>query len=312
MQKRSMPSTSTDSPPRDERPGSAVARGAVGPRWPLRQLVLVLGLLCGVLLSACQRPAPLGSDVVVEIAGEPISYAKFETYLRSNVQAERALDDVVLSRLFDQFLDGELLNRLAVERGLLDPQATARQAIAFLLRSLPQEPWDPATIQQYYEVHAQEFELPERVHLRQILVPEEAQARAVRDALAAGDNFAQVAARFSQEPKASLGGDQGWFAVADLPPAFAETIDRLRPGEISNVLSADYGYHIFQVVDRAPARRIPLAEAADEIRQTLERRRIDEQVTQWIHEGRGRYPVEIHRSNFPFTYEGEYAQQNHS
>ena len=54
---------------------------------------------------------------------------------------------------------------------------------------------------------------------------------------------------------------------------------------------------------------MPLAEVAGEIRQILERKRLDELVASFIAEARGRYNVRIYRSNFPFDYRGSYAQE---
>lgn len=276
-----------------------------------RRHAFKLGLIIAVqlLAAACQRSATIASDVVARVGGEEIGYQRFELYLRENLDnGEPALDSEVMSQLFDQFLDGELMVRLAVEHGLLEDNVTSRQAIAFLLRGTPREPWDAMTVESYYRAHLAEFKRPERIQLRQILAPDEKVANDALEALARGEDFAQVAARLSQGPKAHLGGDQGWLAIDDLPPAFAESINRLEEGALSGLLKAEYGIHIFQIIARAPAETVPLEAVEEEILQSLESRRIDELIAGFVEEGRQRYPVQIYPKNFPFKYGGHYAQ----
>lgn len=261
------------------------------------------------LTLACQPgSAPEASDIIVRIAGEEIRYQRFENVLRESLaSADLPLDAQVQSRLFDQFLDGELLMRLAVERGLRDQEITPRRAVAFLLRSAPRGPVTDRELRQYYDAHRGEFKRPARVHLQQILHEDETEAQRALDALRRGEPFAEVAARFSQGPKAHLGGDQGWLPVDKLTPDFAEAISELEAGEISGLISAEYGYHIFRVGERLPAETVPFENVEEQIRLALQRRHEDEVLASLIEEGWRRYAIQIYPENLPFQYEGEYA-----
>jgi len=93
----------------------------------------LVAVLIGAL-SACHREAPVSADVVARIAGQPVPCSRFEEFLRKQVgEAAGALDSRVLSRLLDQFLDGELLTRLAVEEKRLPPGGKQRQELDSLL-----------------------------------------------------------------------------------------------------------------------------------------------------------------------------------
>ncbi len=286
-------------------------------------------VLAGCLLAPCRRPPAIDADVAVLIHGEEVRYGEFEAYLRDNVDgAGASLDNEVQSRLFDQFLDQQLLIRSAVERGLVEPDVEPREAIAFLLRGSPgggqvggspgggqvgghpPTGWTEIQLAAYYDAHAADYQRPEEVHLRQILVSDRAVAVQARKAIASGEDFGQVAARFSQEPNAQLGGDQGRLAREDLPVAYVDAIFDLDPGEVSGIVAADYGFHIFQVVERYPARVAPLAEVVDTIRQALERRQVDEIVAGFIQEARERYNVVVFPSNVPFDYQGDYVHRD--
>ena len=101
-------------------------------------------------------------------------------------------------------------------------------------------------------------------------------------------------------------GDEGELSPGDLPPALADTIFALEPGEVSAVVAADYGFHIFQVVERLPPEQMELAEAEDRIRQMLSRELVDDGLEELVVEARERYNVQVFRRNIPFNYAGAY------
>lgn len=275
------------------------------------RLAAVCCLLAVGLLGACRQPPPIAADVAVLIHGEEMHYDQFEAYLRENIGGEEAaLDSEVLSRLFDQFLDQQLLIRLAVERGMVEPGVALREAVELVLGDFPKTSWTEEQLRAYYQAHEADYRRPEEVHLRQILVADRADAEQAHAAIAGGEDFAQVAARFSQEPNAQMGGDQGRLAREDLPASYADAIFSLSAGEVTEIVTADYGFHIFQVVERYPAEVQPFEAVAGEIRGVLERQRVDEIVAGFIDEARERYNVVVFPSNIPFDYQGDYVHQD--
>jgi len=302
-------------------------------RCPLRTPAAAAALLSILLVAAagCRRQVATSADVAATIDGEEIHYLQFESYLRDQASwrgrpgPETSFEADVQSRIFDQFIDGQLLVRLAIERGMsydpavrddgktadkpfAEPGAAERMAMALLLRDSVQRAWGEDAIAAYYEAHREEFQQPEQVHLRQILVEERSRAEAAQQALARGEDFTEVAARFSQGPKAHLGGDQGLLSRDDLPTDFRETIFAREPGEVSGIVSAYYGFLIFQVVERFAAQTEPLQAVAGEIRRTLARGQVDELAEELLREARERYNVKVFPDNFPFEYQGAYAK----
>lgn len=65
-----------------------------------------------------------------------------------------------------------------------------------------------------------------------------------------GANFAQVAATYSDAPDALQGGNLGWRASGRLPQLFLDAIEKLRPGEVSDILRSPNGFHILKLVDK--------------------------------------------------------------
>ena len=93
-----------------------------------------------------------------------------------------------------------------------------------------------------------------------VVVPEQASADKIQtyrnraeQALAklrGGAPFAQVAAGYSDAQDALKGGELGWRTVDRLPPIFAEALQKMKPGEFSEVLRSPNGFHIVKLLDR--------------------------------------------------------------
>jgi len=65
-----------------------------------------------------------------------------------------------------------------------------------------------------------------------------------------GGDFAQVAATYSDAPDALQGGQLGWRSSSRLPTLFLETLERLQPGEVSDVLRSPNGFHILKLLEK--------------------------------------------------------------
>ena len=259
-------------------------------------------------LASCGAEIP-PPDLVARIGGTGIELAAFEGYLEeSSIDLDAGLGDRVLSRLFDEFLDETLILRTAVDEGLVDEGATRREGLEALLDEQLEAELTDERVLLYHRTHSERFDRPERVRLSQILVEDRATAQQALQELGSGVPFEEVARRLSTEPAAVLGGDQGFLGRDDLPPAFADTIFELEVGESSEIVAADYGFHIFHLTDRRPAEVVPVREAAAEIREQLRRTESQEARARLVEEARGRYNTAVYASNLPFDYQGVRAE----
>jgi len=98
----------------------------------------------------------------------------------------------------------------------------------------------------------------EQVHARHILVLSEAEAMDVLVKLHSGESFASLAKQYSQDKNSSdLGGDLGFFPRGVMPPEIEAVAFALAPGQTSGIVKTSFGYHIIEVVEKDPARKVP-------------------------------------------------------
>src|SRR5213078_1008008 len=90
-----------------------------------------------------------------------------------------------------------------------------------------------AEIRAYYAQHPSEFRSGEEVHVRQILVHDEATANDITGRLRKGESFEDLSRQYSLAPNAKKGGEIGYVSRGELPKMFEEEIFSLKPGSVS-------------------------------------------------------------------------------
>jgi peptidyl-prolyl cis-trans isomerase SurA len=104
----------------------------------------------------------------------------------------------------------------------------------------------------------------------------------LRDRIIGGEDFAQLARSHSKDKvSASKGGDLGWVGPGDLVPQFEETMNQLKPKEISQPVQTRFGWHIIQVQERRDH------DSTDEFkrnkaRELIRKRKNDEELALWL------------------------------
>lgn len=116
-----------------------------------------------------------------------------------------------------------------------------------------------------YTENLDSYRQPERVQVRHILIktqgkPKEdspklkAKADEILKELQHGGNFAELAKKNSEDPGSAVkGGELGFIVRGQTVPNFEKAAFSLKPGELSNVIETEYGYHILQVENKQEA-----------------------------------------------------------
>jgi peptidyl-prolyl cis-trans isomerase D len=168
------------------------------------------------------------------------------------------------------------------------PESRKIQYVAFDASNLPggKPQVSDAEVQTYYNAHKDQYEVKEQVKTRHILIAVPAGADAKTDAAAkakaedvlkqikAGGNFADLAAKNSDDPGSKTqGGELPMIPTAGLDPAYGKAAMALNPGQTSDVVKSQFGYHIIQTEQKETAHAKPLAEVKAEIVPVLEQQR---------------------------------------
>ena len=138
-------------------------------------------------------------------------------------------------------------------------------------------------ISDYYELNQERFKDPEQVKARHILfkvapnASESEEGEAKEEALAilkrarAGEDFSELARKYSQDPSASKGGDLGYFNRGKMAKPFEDLAFGLKPGELGGPVRTKSGWQIIKVDDVKEATIKTLPDVRDEIMETLKR-----------------------------------------
>jgi peptidyl-prolyl cis-trans isomerase C len=147
-------------------------------------------------------------------------------------------------------------------------------------------------VRRYYQANPQEFEKPEQVRVRQIVVDTEEEAKKVEEQLQNGTDFATLAREKSTAPEAEHGGDLGYFAMGDMPAEF-NVVFGLPKGGVSEIVKSPYGFHIFKLEEKRRAGKRGLDEVSKAITEKLLRQKEDKRYNQWLGELRSRTKFEV-------------------
>ncbi|MDP9322828.1 MAG: peptidyl-prolyl cis-trans isomerase, partial [Acidobacteriota bacterium] len=136
----------------------------------------------------------------------------------------------------------------------------------------------PQDIQRSYEDNQQQYSTPEQVRASHILLKTEGkddaavkkQAEELLAKVKAGADFAQLATKYSEDDTSKVkGGDLDFFPKGQMVPEFDKAAFSMKPGEISDLVKTQYGYHIIKLTDKKAAITKPLEEVRAQIEDQL-------------------------------------------
>jgi peptidyl-prolyl cis-trans isomerase C len=164
----------------------------------------------------------------------------------------------------------------------------------------------PEQVTDFYTKNPDQFKQPERVRASHILitVPKGADAAAKTAARAkaadilkdvkAGKDFAALAKQHSQDPgSAQNGGDLGFFQQGQMVGPFNDVAFKLAPGQVSDLVETEFGFHIIKVAEKQTARTVPLDEVRPKLEEYLERMNREQQTDAFVNGLKTKGKIEI-------------------
>jgi len=148
-------------------------------------------------------------------------------------------------------------------------------------------------VRKYYDEHQKDFDRPAGIHLREITVITEnrgeeeraSQRKKIDEALAAvkkGDDFAAVAAKYSESQTASEGGDFGFFTKGELSPSLEEIVGKLEKGQVTDVLPVQGALMIIKLDDKHDGGILPFELAQKEIQNILWQKALEPKIKDYL------------------------------
>jgi peptidyl-prolyl cis-trans isomerase C len=161
-----------------------------------------------------------------------------------------------------------------------------------------------AEAHEFYDKNPDRFK-PEQVRASHILigVPQNAdeatvnklraRAESVLKQAKAGTDFATLARKNSDDSSKQQGGDLGFFPHGKLPAEFEQVAFSLQPGQMSEVVTTQFGFHIIKVADRRVDPIVPFEQVSAQIRESLYNERKEEKAQAFIESVKKKAKIEV-------------------
>jgi len=243
-------------------------------------LFFVIMLLCTAFSSQVIAQEENINNSIEELAiinGEIITLENFEQFwglIPDNYKAQLNKEDIL-----GQLITQTLLIQKADELNLReDPEISFQIKNAvdqILIQSLLQKEiiekinTTDEDIKIYYEENKDNYWQEEEIHALNILVEDQAQAEDIINQLNEGKDFSTLAKDFSVSSSASEGGDIGFVTKGTLKTEIEDQLFILEPGEVSEIIPTENGFHIFKVLEKNPSGYLEFDEVKKEIESQL-------------------------------------------
>ena len=161
-----------------------------------------------------------------------------------------------------------------------------------------------ADAKDFYDKNPDKFAQPESVRASHILLmtkdKDEAAKKAAKTKIdellkraKAGEDFAALAKANSEDGSASQGGDLGAFPRGRMVPEFDKVAFSLKPGEISDVVTTEFGYHIIKLTEKKEGSTVPLDQVKPQVLEYLNNQKKQQRVDGFIEEAKKRAKIEV-------------------
>jgi peptidyl-prolyl cis-trans isomerase C len=141
-------------------------------------------------------------------------------------------------------------------------------------------------LKKYYEEHKEDFKKDREINTRHILLKTEEEAKQVQAKLQKGEDFTELAKKYSIDPNVKQsGGEIGFQPKGSLIPEFENAAYKLnKVGQVSGIVKTQFGYHIIRLEGIKPPSYVPLEEVKDFIKQKNAQEKQKEVLEKYIEE----------------------------
>jgi peptidyl-prolyl cis-trans isomerase C len=271
-------------------------------------LTLFVLILAGCQEATAPDAAPKAAapgPVIARYGGKELTTARAHEAMERLPGPSRAyLSSLDRKRQFiDNLITNDLMFAQGVELGLTEDPDITRQVEDFhqrlvvqrVMRDLRKRPdVSDEEAKQKYDANPNLYSTTQ-IRASHILVKDEAAATTLREQLLVKpDGFADVAKEKSTDlGSGRRGGELGLFGPGRMVPEFETVAFALKPGEISEVVKTQYGYHIIKVTERKDGAVRPFDQVKMQIKSQLANQRLQTQLDTYMNDLRTKANVQI-------------------
>ncbi len=257
-------------------------------------------------------PADQRDRVLRDALDQLVTYTvlKQETKARNITVSDSEVEERV-KQMQSQFPDPKAFEKALGDRSMtverLRSDARVDMVIGRLLDAQVANLPGPSDAQarEFYDKNPDKFKQPEAVRASHILILVDEKADAATKTKArqkidgilrqarSGADFAKLARENSQDGSAQQGGDLNYFTRGQMVPPFEEAAFSLKPGQISGVVTTQFGYHVIKVIDHKPASAAAFEQVSDRIKQYLTEQGKQEHVKAFIDGLKSKSKIEV-------------------
>jgi peptidyl-prolyl cis-trans isomerase C len=188
--------------------------------------------------------------------------------------------------IVEYLVERHLLAQAAVKEGIAESEEYKRRLALYQAKALRDAYFAQSIVptvteedtRKAYDAEAGKVQQTERVRARHILVNTEQEAQQVLDRLNKGEKFEDLAKQYSLDGSKEFGGDLGYFSAPEMVPEFSKAAFALKPGELSQPVKTDFGWHIIKVEDRKMGGAQPYDQVKAALRNILLRKKTQEKI----------------------------------
>ncbi len=219
------------------------------------------------------------------VNGKAIPSARVDEFVAALTQQGRPDTPELRTAVRDELIAREIFVQEAERKGLTRSTEVARQLEQtrqdILIRAVIREhlrnnPVTDAELKAEYERLTKGAAGGDKEYrARHILVETEAEAKSIVDQLKKGAKFEELAKKSKDPGSAANGGDLDWNGPDTFVKPFAEAMVKLEKGQLTEIpVKTDFGWHVIRLDDVREPAPPPLEQVAPQLKQEMERRKI--------------------------------------
>ncbi|GJE73934.1 MAG: peptidylprolyl isomerase [Methylobacteriaceae bacterium] len=228
----------------------------------------------GAAESAAAAPAP--DAVVAKVNGQPITGADLALAAEDPALSLPGVDEAAKKNLLVDYMVDLKVGAQAAEAAKVGDSPDFKRKLAYFRDKLLLDEYleretkksvTPEAAKALYDQTVKSMKPEEEVRARHILVESEDEAKKIAARVKGGEDFAKIAGEVSKDPGSKTeGGDLGFFTKDRMVKPFAEAAFKLAPGQVSDPVKTQFGWHVLRVEEK----RVKPVPSFDEMKEQID------------------------------------------